>query len=65
MQSIGLPESAIVKFYRILRQYKDHDKALELLKNHYLFKVQGRMTVKEFNNWVEDVINHHLNNKKG
>lgn len=57
--------SEIITFYKTLRKYKDHDKCLELLVNHFLFKVSDRMSVREFSSRVEDIISHHLNSKKG
>ncbi len=52
----------IITFYKTLRRYKDHDKTLELCVNHYFPKVSRKMTVKEFDIKVKDIIRHHLNN---
>ena len=55
-----LPQIEIVTFYDTVRKYKSHDKSIELLLNHFYFKVSNRLTEEEFKCRVDDIINHHL-----
>lgn len=55
-----LNKITVIKFYDTLRRYKDHEKTVELLVNHFYFKVSDRLTVKQFNHKVEQIIAGHL-----
>lgn len=59
-----LNRSEIHGFYKVVRRYRDHDKTICMLVNHFFPKVCYRMTETEFRSKVENIITLYLKKRR-
>lgn len=50
----------IVNLYILLRKYKSHEKAKELVTKHYFYKVKDLLTEDQFNARVSKLVECYL-----